>query len=330
MMLRKRSRSQKDQKMGNRIPDSLSESYLNSSLLTQKHKVTSFFNVPALFVGLNPKHSESDSVRSPTSPLELRVFSSLGSPLRSQRSLEGTQKSWGCKKVGLISIIDSLDKETKHQENLSIENRGKNVIFGPQMSSKNRFDSFDGPKSLPNETKPLGSSLRFGSCSLDSGSSQSHLAGLGNSLGAKMKLVQEPSGCIATSDIELSEDYTCVRTHGPNPKVTHIFCDCILDCHNNAFTNFSKNGEEDVIIGLPVPPDSIEEPFLHFCYTCKKKLEGKDIYIYRGEKSFCSSSCRSVEILIDEEKEKTNNCDDSEKINERGEQLHEGSLFFAI
>lgn len=328
----------KDQQMGNRMPNSLSEAYLNPGVLTQKHKATSFFNIPTLFVGLNPKHSESDSVRSPTSPLELRVFSSLGSPLRSHKPLEGTQKSWGCNKVGLISIIDSLDTETEHQRNLSMDSHGKNVIFGPQLSNKKLFDSFDGPKSLPSDTKPLGSSAPFGSSSLDSGSSRSHFAcfapgdsNLGNPSGMKMNPVLEPSGYITTSDIELSEDYTCVRTHGPNPKVTHIFCDCVLDCHNNAFTNFSKNGEEDdEIIAMSMAPNSIEEHFLRFCYTCRKSLEGKDIYIYRGEKAFCSSSCRAVEILIDEEKEKTNKGDDFEKPKECGEQLHEGSIFIAI
>ncbi|CAL5428331.1 unnamed protein product [Camellia sinensis] len=42
------------------------------------------------------------------------------------------------------------------------------------------------------------------------------------------------------------------------------------------------------------------EHFLSLCYTCKKSLEqGKDIYIYRGEKAFCSSECRCQEMLFD-------------------------------
>lgn len=39
------------------------------------------------------------------------------------------------------------------------------------------------------------------------------------------------------------------------------------------------------------------------CFTCKKKLEGNDIYIYRGEKAFCSANCRDQQILIEEEAE---------------------------
>lgn len=51
--------------------------------------------------------------------------------------------------------------------------------------------------------------------------------------------------------------------------------------------------------------------------------------LYRGEKAFCSSSCRSEEILIDEQKEKTNKVgDDFEKPNSP-EESFESSLFIA-
>ncbi|XP_077226518.1 FCS-Like Zinc finger 8-like [Tasmannia lanceolata] len=116
-------------------------------------------------------------------------------------------------------------------------------------------------------------------------------------------------GSISASEIELSEDYTCVISHGPNPKTTHIFGDCILESHSIELDDCNK--KEEWGIGSPPPMklsgDCMSYPsdeFLSFCYSCKKKLEeGKDIYIYRGEKAFCSSSCRSQEILVDEEME---------------------------
>ncbi|CAI0423413.1 unnamed protein product [Linum tenue] len=37
-------------------------------------------------------------------------------------------------------------------------------------------------------------------------------------------------------EIELSEDYTCVISHGPIPKTTHIFDDCIIDACCGVFT----------------------------------------------------------------------------------------------
>ncbi|KAJ1697626.1 hypothetical protein LUZ63_006138 [Rhynchospora breviuscula] len=44
--------------------------------------------------------------------------------------------------------------------------------------------------------------------------------------------------------------------------------------------------------------------FLNCCYLCRKKLHGKDIYMYRGEKAFCSMECRYQQIANDEYQEK--------------------------
>ncbi|XP_015078165.1 uncharacterized protein LOC107021969 [Solanum pennellii] len=53
--------------------------------------------------------------------------------------------------------------------------------------------------------------------------------------GAKLK-VEIPcsievknSICEDLDEMESSEDYTCVITHGPNPKTTHIFDNCIIE-----------------------------------------------------------------------------------------------------
>ncbi|KAJ6336019.1 hypothetical protein OIU78_012591 [Salix suchowensis] len=74
------------------------------------------------------------------------------------------------------------------------------------------------------------------------------------------------TGCISMSEMELSEDYTCVITHGPNPTTTHIFDNCVVE-------NYCS---------LPDMSKSEPETFLSFCYTCKKNLQQKnDIYIYR-------------------------------------------------
>jgi hypothetical protein len=41
--------------------------------------------------------------------------------------------------------------------------------------------------------------------------------------------------------------------------------------------------------------------FLDACFFCKRHLvDGKDIYMYRGDKAFCSTECRSQQILLDE------------------------------
>ncbi|XP_057757920.1 FCS-Like Zinc finger 15-like [Arachis stenosperma] len=42
--------------------------------------------------------------------------------------------------------------------------------------------------------------------------------------------------------------------------------------------------------------------FLELCFLCRKKLlPGKDIYMYKGDKAFCSEECRSKQIFMDEE-----------------------------
>lgn len=93
---------------------------------------------------------------------------------------------------------------------------------------------------------------------------------------------------LSASEIELSEDYTCVISHGPNPKTTHIFCDCILETHSNDFKDHCKNEEEEkgvfflVDNRLQTQNQYPSSGFLSFCYRCNKKLEeGEDIYIYR-------------------------------------------------
>ncbi|XP_038875659.1 FCS-Like Zinc finger 15 [Benincasa hispida] len=41
---------------------------------------------------------------------------------------------------------------------------------------------------------------------------------------------------------------------------------------------------------------------LEFCFLCKQKLlPGNDIYMYKGDRGFCSVECRCRQILMDEE-----------------------------
>ncbi|KAL4368705.1 hypothetical protein GQ457_05G002720 [Hibiscus cannabinus] len=91
------------------------------------------------------------------------------------------------------------------------------------------------------------------------------------------------NGGLPVEEMELSEDYTCVISHGPNPKTTHIFDDCV------------------------VAPEPASDSFLSFCYECKKNLQqGTDISIDRfvfnkdkkGDKAFCCRGCRFQEMVL--------------------------------
>lgn len=370
-MLRKRTRSiQKDQhQMGHPpISDSGSESYFHSDVFGNNFKTNTFYTVPGLLVGFNTTSlTDSDSVRSPTSPLDFRVLSNLGNPFRSPRSTQdGQQKSWGSNKVGL-SIIDSLDDDVKLPGKVLRPSESKNIIFGPRLRIKSppngqaKNNSFESAKSLPkncavfphSKTK---SPLKKGSsdvlfeigeapfepeslgkvrpCSLDScrkfltlprlidrnpnfssgkfcvdnvtnqASSPESVGGSPNSnqfSGKKLSTIPGSIGSVngfvgslSASEIELSEDYTCVISHGPNPKTTHIYGDCILETLSDDLNNFGKSGDEEIGALQPFPnsEDSnlFSNDFLSFCYSCNKKLEeGKDIYIYRCTMDFPST-----------------------------------------
>ncbi|KAL8063426.1 hypothetical protein ABFX02_01G025600 [Erythranthe guttata] len=382
-MLRKRTRShQRDQHMNNSMPDSVSESYFHSDTSTQKHKNDTFTKAPGLFVGFNPKSSESDSVRSPTSPLDFRIFSGLGNPFRCPKTQnEGCVKSWGCSKVGL-SIIDSLDTETKQAGEFNRPSENKNILFGRQVNIPCPiFCSHEKTNSLPKDVAAFSkrANVRKGdssvvfeigeasfepesngatrACSMDS--SGRYLKNFGNrkSRFGSGNLVREnvnvnvnvmnptplESGfIIPASEIELSEDYTCVITHGPNPKVTHIYGDCILERHKDENFEFFKKiddgrgcilerqKEEKIEFFKKIEDGGASNPldddFLKFCYSCHKNLDGEDIYMYRGEKAFCSSNCRSLEIENDEKTEKANT--DSSEISDSCEEFSGSSSLF--
>ena len=76
--------------------------------------------------------------------------------------------------------------------------------------------------------------------------------------------------------MEMSEDYTCIIAHGPNPKTTHIYGDRVLECQKNEVINREKQFETELESMFPT------DHFLSVCDFCNKKLEvGYDIYMYR-------------------------------------------------
>ncbi|XP_073308103.1 FCS-Like Zinc finger 10-like isoform X2 [Primulina huaijiensis] len=306
------------------MSDSISESDSHTDNLDQQHKNESYSKVPGLSVGINAKNPESDSVRSPTSTLDFRIFSSTGNPIRSPRSQneEGQRKSWDCSKVGL-SIIDSLDVETTQSGKILRTSDSKNILFGYQTNvrSSKFSSSSETPKSLPknvavfpnNKTKQ--DNIQKGDSTIlfeieeapkeRSVKSGNSLEGRLSSIPASVHSGTSFFSSVPPSEIELSEDYTCIRNHGPQSKVTHIFCDRILECHDDKLTSFFERNEDGGMVNSGDLASYPSMDFLKFCYSCKKSLDGEDIFMYRGEKAFCSLSCRSREILVDEEVEKT-------------------------
>ncbi|KAI3880687.1 hypothetical protein MKX03_008098 [Papaver bracteatum] len=114
-----------------------------------------------------------------------------------------------------------------------------------------------------------------------------------------------------------SESYTYVTLHKPNNQsYTRVYCDHGGDqelvskvvVHND---NDSKMRRINMGVFCESPPRRNESEFefptsdfLSSCFLCRKKLHGKDIFMYRGEKAFCSNECRHRQIVSDERQEK--------------------------
>ncbi|XP_022749999.1 uncharacterized protein LOC111299204 [Durio zibethinus] len=101
-------------------------------------------------------------------------------------------------------------------------------------------------------------------------------------------------------EMESLEDYTYVTSHGHGKSTTKVYYDGSSTGHDrNGFSAFKKTPVARFVEDVSYPTSD----FLSSCHLCRKKLHGRDIYMYRGEKAFCSSECRSTQIMMDERKE---------------------------
>ncbi|KAF7153470.1 hypothetical protein RHSIM_Rhsim01G0273400 [Rhododendron simsii] len=284
--------------------------------------ISSFFGSPNSLTGFLLKgHFDIDHTMSPTSVLDAKPFmttttTTTNQPFgydknhskpKSPTISSGNKHPWeelDPKGVGLAlvdsMIVEKIDKISSHS---------RKVLFGSKL--KIQIPSIPPNAFSPNE--PPKSPADFGIKTRNSVvvNSLSPFGSVKSSTQTK-----EYPGVLSASEMELSEDYTCVISHGPNPKTTIIYDECIVErgcgglpsvtsdkigtiqsgCGGVGFYGMKKE-YNSVSEKSNFPPES----FLSFCYTCKKNLEqGKDIYIYRGEKAFCSSECRGQEMLFDE------------------------------
>ncbi|KAJ1418793.1 Zf-FLZ domain [Sesbania bispinosa] len=126
-----------------------------------------------------------------------------------------------------------------------------------------------------------------------------------------VQCVKSPNGLQNEIDVGSLEEYTYVTCHVPNKTFTKVYYDGgegDVTRHGYNYNNYNTN----VGVLRRTPPQTLieSEPsfptsnFLNSCHLCGKKLHGKDIYMYRGEKAFCSPECRSSQIMMDERKER--------------------------
>ncbi|GMJ09106.1 hypothetical protein like AT3G22550 [Hibiscus trionum] len=226
--------------------------------------IPSFFDSPRFKAFTLKSHTETEAIKSPTSILDNKPFFTFCNPFALTRPKPPKLFSPGNpepKGIGL-AILDAFINDNRSEDNSCCEPNNRKVLFGTELRVQ-----------IP-PPPPTDFGIR---------SRNSHLSPTFGSPdpGARPKV-------LPVTGMELSEDYTCVISHGPNPRTTHIFDNCVVESY------------------FSVPDDNKPKPtpqsFLSFCHTCKKNLEQKvDIYIYRGEKAFCSPECRYQEMLLDGE-----------------------------
>ncbi|KAK6941213.1 Zf-FLZ domain [Dillenia turbinata] len=116
-----------------------------------------------------------------------------------------------------------------------------------------------------------------------------------------------------SDSMEKSESYTCVISHLGNNLIKKFeYFDSpingslptITTCLVSSGVFSSSSAIQNDKVESSFRTASSGSYFLESCFLCKKQLQGQDIYMYRGEKAFCSVECRCKQISSDEHKEK--------------------------
>nr|XP_043620537.1 FCS-Like Zinc finger 14-like [Erigeron canadensis] len=99
------------------------------------------------------------------------------------------------------------------------------------------------------------------------------------------------------------EEHTIVTYRKPDKSFTKVYHGRkgIESRGKGSIFNISpaRFGDDDDNMKVCLPSG-----FLSSCHWCNKRLHGKDIYMYRGDKAFCSPECRSRQISLDDRPEK--------------------------
>uniref|UniRef100_A0A0E0CMR3 FLZ-type domain-containing protein n=1 Tax=Oryza meridionalis TaxID=40149 RepID=A0A0E0CMR3_9ORYZ len=78
--------------------------------------------------------------------------------------------------------------------------------------------------------------------------------------------------------------------HHPSMRPPQIISKATLHSHPKTMSSSSS------------PARATMSSFLQRCFLCRKELaDGKDIYMYRGDRAFCSVDCRCKQIFMDED-----------------------------
>lgn len=109
---------------------------------------------------------------------------------------------------------------------------------------------------------------------------------------------------------ESSDEYTVVSCRAPNNSYTKVYREG-RRCEDRSPFRIQSGRKSSRASVFHIAPARFGEAagtpasdFLSSCHLCQKKLQGEDIYMYRGEKGFCSTECRYRQIVMDERRDK--------------------------
>ncbi|XP_024975473.1 protein MARD1-like isoform X2 [Cynara cardunculus var. scolymus] len=241
--------------------------------------VSSFLPSPRFFNGLFSPKTLTDSEPSPTSILDIHKnfnYNPLGinktriKPTKSFHEIKNPSEKFDHEGIALALIEEQPDETINKPNTIS-----RKVLFASNLKIQ-----------IPSSTlSSTGSPESPGDYGIKTRNSQ--FSGTPTGFGSPRAF----TGPLSLSEMELSEEYTRVISHGPNPRTTHIYDNCVVEscCGVIGSPEFKKPG-----------PKSPCESFLSLCHACNKNLgEGSDIFMYRGEKAFCSEECRCQEMVLD-------------------------------
>ncbi|KAL3647861.1 hypothetical protein CASFOL_008829 [Castilleja foliolosa] len=265
-----------------------------SSLSPTTHKptspISSFLNSPRLFNGFFTRTHFSETE---TSIINMSPTSILVNPFGYDNILSkptNPTAKQDTKATGLALIDSIIDEKSDLDNNNELGKFSKPVnrtaLFGSKLKVQIPVINPISPNESPKSPADFGIKTKNSQISSPCSSNNP---------------VKDFTRQLSLKEMELSEDYTCVITHGPNPKTTHIYDDCIVERCLVDDDDDSKSCEYkkmemycDFENKVSTSPD-----FLNFCHTCKDILgQGKDIYIYRVKKPFAAMNAVAKRCIL--------------------------------
>jgi hypothetical protein len=213
--------------------------HIQSPTQNQTRQNSSFFGSPRFFTGF------LENSMSPTSTLDNKQFSSLlnnpfdndqesTKPITTFPENKHSFEKLESQGIGL-AILDSLVDENKDDDSSLTKHNSRMVVFGSNLKIQIPDHSSSSSNS-PESPADFGIKTR-----------NSQILSTSPAFTRVGSIKDSTMLSLSMSEIELSEEYTCVISHGPNPRTTHIYDNCIVQTSTGCCSDeydFSKNLEE--------------------------------------------------------------------------------------